>query len=126
MNHEDDHHADDGMAIGRRDLLVVSSGWPIAASFASFGSIRTRSVYAAAIWPAIFPCGKRLGTIAKRAIDVHFLMIAVAVGAASIGAGGRAPLAVPLFLAPGAGTLRVGGPNERPPFSRRPENGHGS
>ena len=133
--HEDDHHADEWKwqlaAAILCGLLGLAGFCAPAASFASFASISYKILFYAAAYLAggFFPAEEVWERLQKRAIDVHFLMIAVAVGAACYRRlGGRRHLAVPLFPVRRAGTLRVGPyPKGNPlPVSRRAENGHGS
>ena len=106
--HEDDHHADEWKwqlaAAILCGLLGLAGFCAPAASFASFASISYKILFYAAAYLAggFFPAEEVWERLQKRAIDVHFLMIAVAVGAASIGAWAEGATLLFLFSLSGA------------------------
>jgi hypothetical protein len=121
--HDDDHHADEWkwQIVARRRVRRVRLA---RAGFAR--AIQSRRVRRRLSRRRIFPAEEVWERLQKRVLDVHFLMLAVAVGAACIGAWAEgATLAVFIFLFRRAGTLRARPHAKRNslPLSRRAENG---
>jgi Cd2+/Zn2+-exporting ATPase len=99
---DDDHAADEwkpqlalailcgALGLTAHGLSGVSAGWPVAVYALSF------------LAGGFFPAEEVWERLQKRALDVHFLMLAVAAGSASIGAWGEGATLLFLFSFSGA------------------------
>jgi Cd2+/Zn2+-exporting ATPase len=97
--HEDEHHADEWKW---QLACAVLCGVLGLAGFSSTGSVKILFYVAAYLAGGFFPAEEVWERLHKRTLDVHFLMIAVAVGAASIGAWGEGTTLLFLFSLSGA------------------------
>ncbi len=103
--HEDDHHADEWkwqLAAAILCGLLGLAGFFAPASAVAFVSYKVLFYAAAYLAGGFFPAEEVWERLQKRAIDVHFLMIAVAVGAACIGAWAEGATLLFLFSLSGA------------------------
>jgi Cd2+/Zn2+-exporting ATPase len=98
--HDDDHAVDEWKT---RIAAAISCGvFGLAATFLLPVQFRIVGFVAAYIAGGFYPAEEVWERLQKRAIDVHFLMIAVAVGAASIGAWAEGATLLFLFSLSGA------------------------
>lgn len=101
--HDDDHHIDEWK--GQLALAIACGVFGLAGYFlgrAGFSTWSLVSFIAAFLTGAWFPAEEVLERLRQRAIDVHFLMLAVAAGSASIGAWGEGATLLFLFSFSGA------------------------
>ena len=97
--HEDEHHADEWKW---QLACAVLCGVLGLAGVSATGSVKILFYVAAYLAGGFFPAEEVWERLQKRTLDVHFLMIAVAVGAASIGAWGEGTTLLFLFSLSGA------------------------
>ena len=96
---EDDHHADEWKW---QLVAAVLCGALGLAGVAAPGPVKVVFYAAAYLAGGFFPAEEVWERLQKRTIDVHFLMLAVAIGAASIGAWGEGATLLFLFSFSGA------------------------
>jgi hypothetical protein len=131
LEHADDdhghHHADEWK--WQLALAIACGALGLLAAYARAGAWRIPVFILSYLAGAWFPAEEVWERLRQRAIDVHFLMLAVAAGSASIGAWGEGATLLFLFsLVWRAGALRVGPDAKGNPLalSRRAEDGDGA
>ena len=97
--HDDEHHADEWKWQLAAAILCGLMGL---AGLIESGSVKVVFYVAAYLAGGFFPAEEVWERLQKRTIDVHFLMLAVAIGAASIGAWGEGATLLFLFSLSGA------------------------